>query len=138
MATHVELRAFTLLDSLQPVTIEADGSHLLRTWQRIQGKFPHLELELLHRETLLSVLAAESYPAAYHAVARQDFAGLLARIEIPVLVMAGEQDTLRSALEPAFERLQAGSKWLLPGAGTYICDTHAEVLARRVSLFFRE
>lgn len=120
---------------LKPFVLLADGEHLLGTWQRLRQRDPALPLELVQRELLLNQMAGAAAYQTYHAVFAQPFARQLASLDIPILVLCGENDTLRASLEPAYHLLRQGQMALIPGAGPYLCDTHPQVVAELVREF---
>lgn len=126
-----------LLTSLQPFAIAEDGSHLTATWQRIRRRDPDLGLAIVQRELLLTQAAGEVAQAAYHAVFAQPLGEQLAALDIPVLAMAGEHDTLRAGLEPALARLRQGAMQVIPDAGPYLCDRQPEAVADALRRFLR-
>lgn len=126
-----------LLATLQPFAVAEDGSHLTQTWARIRRRDPELPLPIVQREVLLTQWARDAAPAAYHAVFAQPFAQQLAALDIPVLVMAGERDTLRAGLEPSLARLRRGEALVIPDAGPYVCDRQPEAVAAALRRFFR-
>jgi pimeloyl-ACP methyl ester carboxylesterase len=85
---------------------------------------------------LLALQAEEQYAAAYGAVAEHDFEGQLVALQCPVLVMAGEHDSLRASLESAYAALQQGTMREIQRADTYVCDTHPQVIANILKDFF--
>jgi pimeloyl-ACP methyl ester carboxylesterase len=115
--------------SITPIVVQEDGAHLLTLWQRLRAKDATAPLSLTHREFLLNLHAGKRYHEAYLAVCEHDFNGQLAALNCPVLVMAGEHDTLAPSLEPAFAALRQGQMRRVPGANTYICDQFPEVVA---------
>lgn len=125
----------TLQAGLKPFTIDKAGSHFTTVWERLLRRDPALPLEIVHRETLLTLSAGEYAVQTYHAVFAQDFAGQLAALDIPVLVMTGEHDTLRTSLEPAFAQLKHGQMHLIPNGTTYVCDREPQVVARFIREF---
>jgi haloalkane dehalogenase len=116
--------------------LREDGSHLLAMWLRIRGKSPDVPLELSERETLLGLQAAEQYASAYRAVSDHDFERQLAALACPVLVMAGEHDSLRASLEPAYAALKNGTVRMIEGADSYVCDRQADVVATILREYF--
>ena len=120
---------------LKPFALTAEGEHLLGTWQRIRQRDPALPLEVVQRELLLNQMAGAAAYQTYHAVFAQPFAEQLAALDIPILVLSGEHDTLRPSLEPAYHLLHQGHKAIIPGAGPYLCDTHPQVVAELVREF---
>ncbi len=121
---------------LQPMEILANGRHLQQLWQHIQKKAPTASVELIQRETLLTLQAGKSYHEAYHAVFAQAVAEQLAALQCPTMVMAGEYDSLRASLEPAYDLLKQGSMQIIPRAGSFICDQQPQVIAEILSTFF--
>jgi pimeloyl-ACP methyl ester carboxylesterase len=124
--------------SLQAFRIADDGGHLVQAWERIRKRDSALALEIVHREVLLTQSAREAAQGAYQAVFDQPFGEQLAALEIPILVMAGENDTLRASLEPAFKLLRNGEQRVISGEGPYICDTNPLAVAEILKSFFKE
>ena len=108
--------------SLKPFAIAEDGSHLTQVWERIRKRDLSLPLDVVHREVLLTQSAREAAQAAFQAVFEQPFQSQLEALELPILVMAGEHDTLRASLESAYQALQNGRMRVMAGEGPYICD----------------
>ncbi len=124
--------------SLKPFALAEDGSHLTQVWERIRKRDSTLPLETVHREVLLTQSAREAAQGAYNAVFEQPFAEQLSALEIPILVMSGENDTLRASLEPAFSILKNGTMKVIPNQGPYICDQNPQAVAEILRLFFKE
>jgi len=115
--------------SLKPFAIAEDGSHLTQVWERIRKRDLTLPLETVHREVLLTQSAREAAQSTFQAVFEQPFTEQLSALEIPILVMAGEHDTLRASLEPAFSVLKNGTMKMIPNEGPYICDQNPQAVA---------
>jgi len=124
--------------SLKPFALAEDGSHLTHVWERIRKRDSALPLETVHREVLLTQSAREAAQGAYQAVFEQPFKVQLEALEIPILVMAGENDTLKASLEPAYEVLRNGEMRVVEGAGPYICDQNPQVVTEILRTFFKE
>lgn len=124
-----------LKKNVQPIKIEKDGSHLLKLWERLRAKDENADIYLTHREFLLNLHAGERYHEAYFAVFNHDFESQLAAVDCPVLVTAGDKDTLKDSLEPAYKALKNGKMRRLTG-NTYICDQSPEVMANLMIEFF--
>ncbi len=120
---------------VQPIVIKQDGSHLLELWERLKAKDENADLQLIHREFLLNLYAGERYHEAYHAVFNHDFETQLAGLDCPILVTAGDNDTLKDSLEPAFKVLKTGEMRRLIG-NTFICDQSPKVMANLMEEFF--
>jgi len=115
--------------SLKPFAIAEDGSHLTQVWERICKRDSALPLGTVHREVLLTQSAREAAQSAFQAVFDQPFSEQLSALEIPILVMSGENDTLRASLEPAFSVLKNGTMKVIPNEGPYICDQNPQAVA---------
>ena len=121
--------------SLKPIALAEDGSHLTHVWERIRKRDSALPLETVHREVLLTQSAREAAQGAYQAVFEQPLKVQLEALEIPILVMAGEHDTLRASLEPAYAILKNGTLKMIPGEGSYICDQNPQAVAEVIQTF---
>jgi pimeloyl-ACP methyl ester carboxylesterase len=124
--------------SLKPFALAEDGSHLTQVWERIRKRDPALPLETVHREVLLTQSARDAAQGAYHAVFEQPFKAQLESLDIPILVMAGENDTLKASLEPAYQLLRNGEMRVMAGEGPYICDQNPQAVAEILKSFFKE
>ena len=120
---------------VQPIVIKEDGTHLLNLWQRLRAKDENAKISLTHREFLLNLRAGERYHEAYHAVFNHDFETQLATLDCPILVMAGDNDTLKNSLDPSFKVLKNGEMRRVIG-NTYICDQSPKVVAEIIEEFF--
>ena len=119
-----------------PMELSEDGAHMMKTWERIRGRMPEsASVDLLHREAMLSIQAGQHYHETYHAVFAQDVETQLRAITCPVLMVAGEHDTLIDSLEPAHQLVPHSQKTVVSGASTYYCDTHAQLLAELLHTF---
>jgi pimeloyl-ACP methyl ester carboxylesterase len=121
--------------SLKPFAIAEDGSHLTQVWERIRKRDASLPLETVHREVLLTQSARGAAQGVYQAVFEQPFAEQLSTLEIPILVMAGEHDTLKASLEPAYQVLRNGKMRVMAGEGPYICDQNPQAVADVIKEF---
>ncbi len=133
-----EAQKNALQASLQPFALAEDGAHLVQAWQRIRGRDPALPLETVHREVLLTQSARQAAGRAYQAVFEQPFGEQLAALPMPVLVMAGENDTLRACLEPAYALLKQGAMKVIPHQGPYLCDQNPQAVADVIRNFLQE
>ncbi len=120
---------------LKEIRIADDGQHLVQVWDRIRKRDSALALEIVHREVLLTQSAREAAQGAYQAVFDQPFGEQLSSLEIPILVMSGEKDTLRASLEPAFTLLKNGEMKIIPNEGPYICDQNPQAVADVIQNF---
>ena len=121
--------------SLKPFAIAEDGSHLTQVWERIRKRDLSLPLDVVHREVLLTQSAREAAQAAFQAVFEQPFQSQLEALELPILVMAGEHDTLRASLESAYQALQNGRMRVMAGEGPYLCDQNPQAVADIIKEF---
>jgi haloalkane dehalogenase len=120
---------------VKQIFIKPDGSHLLDLWNRLRAKDENAEINLINREFLLNLYAGERYHEAYFAVFNHDFETQLATLDCPILVTAGDKDTLVNSLEPAYKVLKNGEMRRLVG-NTFICDQSPEVIAGLMEEFF--
>jgi haloalkane dehalogenase len=125
-----------LAAKVQPVVLDARGDYLGALWQRLRAKDPAAPIALTHREMILNLTAGERYHEAYEAVFTHDFESQLAAITCPVLVMAGDDDSLRESLAPACAALPRGEMRVVEGAGTYVCDRAPGAVAEILREFF--
>jgi pimeloyl-ACP methyl ester carboxylesterase len=121
---------------IQPIVVQEDGSHAGSLWARLRAKDPHAPLWLTQREFVLNLHVGARYHETYHAVFTHDFETQLAALACPTLVMAGDTDTLRDSLEPAYRALQHGFLRRVTG-NTYICDRDPDTVARIIRDFFQ-
>ena len=122
--------------NIAPIVVCEDGAHLTKLWTRLRMKDTTAPLTLTQREFLLNLYAGERYHEAYLAVCEHEFNAQLAALNCPVLVMAGEQDTLASSLDPSYAALKQGQMRRIPGANTYLCDRMPDKVAEIVREFF--
>lgn len=112
-------------------SIEQDrvGAHLAALWQRIAAKDGEAPLASPKREYAGAVLLGDRYRAAYAAVAAHPFAEQLVKLDCPILLMAGSNDSLRACLEPASEARPDAQVSEIAGGTTCACESHAPELA---------
>ena len=130
-----EVQINGLKASLKPFALAEDGSHLTHVWERIRKRDAALPLETVHREVLLTQAAREAAQGAYQAVFEQPLKAQLEALAIPILVMAGENDTLRASLEPAYQLLRNGTMRVIAGEGPYVCDQNPHAVADVIKEF---
>lgn len=124
--------------SLKPIALADDGSHLTQVWDRIRKRDSSLPLEIVHREVLLTQSAREAAQGTYQAVFEQPIQHQLSSLDIPILLMSGEHDTLRASLEPAYQLLKHGEMKVIPNQGAYICDQNPQAVADAIKSFLKE
>ncbi|MEM7117379.1 MAG: alpha/beta hydrolase [Chloroflexota bacterium] len=126
-----------LWSTLPQMTLDESGSVLGETWQRIRQKDKGASLALSLRETLLSLGLNGRYHAAYQAVFDHDFAHQIRTLTCPILLVAGEHDSLRHSLEPTHALASNSAIKILPNAGTYVCDKQPDIMTTLIHEFFR-
>ena len=124
--------------TLPKMTLDESGSVLAETWRRIRHKDQMAPLALSLREALLSLGLNGRYQAAYQAVFDHDFATLISTLTCPILLVAGEHDSLRHSLEPTHALASNSTIEILPNAGTYVCDKKPDVMANLLREFLIE
>jgi haloalkane dehalogenase len=118
------------------IPITADGSHFQAMWDRLGSKDTAAPLSVVLRETINGLQLGDRYPDAYGAVIDHDFRAAAAAIQCPALVFAGTLDPLFGQMDAACEQLQQGSKAIIDGAKTFVCETHTEEVAQLLRDFF--
>ncbi|MBL8099302.1 MAG: alpha/beta hydrolase [Anaerolineales bacterium] len=121
--------------SLKPIALTEDGSHLTQVWERIRKRDSSLPLDIVHREILLTQSAREAAQGAYQAVFDQPIQHQLSSLDIPILLISGEHDTLRASLESAYQLLKHGKMKVIPNEGPYICDQNPQAVADVIKEF---
>jgi pimeloyl-ACP methyl ester carboxylesterase len=121
--------------SLKPIALTEDGSHLTQVWERIRKRDSSLPLDIVHREVLLTQSARGAAQGTYQAVFDQPIQKQLSSLDIPILLISGEHDTLRASLEPAYQLLKNGEMKVIPNQGPYICDQNPQAVADVIKEF---
>ena len=121
--------------SLPQHTLTESGDFLLAEWQRMRHKDLTVPLTLSLREMMLSLGLNGRYQQAYEAIFNHDFATQLTALTCPILLMAGEHDSLIHSLEAAHALAHNSKIQHIPNAGTYICDQQPEVVAELIRSF---
>ncbi len=125
------------LPNLAPVEVmHPDGSHLWAMWARLRSKEINAPPEISTRELGLAFGASQHTKAAYQAVADQDFTAILKALSQPVLMFAGERDSLASALPDAAAARPNDPCVTLIDAGGYVCELKPELVAKMLTDFF--
>ncbi len=127
-----------LKTTLPEMTLDENGRFLQDIWRRLRNKNPEGSVTVTLRETITSLQCWGSYHEAYQAVFAQDFKQQLAGLSCPVLLMAGEYDSLFASLEPAAQLVQNGRSHTIADAGTYICDEQPQLVADLLRAYFLE
>jgi pimeloyl-ACP methyl ester carboxylesterase len=118
-----------LQQAVQPMVIQADGSHLMQIWRRVTRHDPVPSPALAHREVVDNLRAGERWHEAYVAVFTQDFPSLLAQVRCPTLLMCGADDLLKPYFPPACDALPYAQHVMVPGTTFAVDDYPAEVAA---------
>lgn len=120
-----------LRQTLLPIKLDEAGDFLLDTWKRLRQKESQVPLELTLRETLLTITAADHYPAAYRAVFDHPMGEQLSQLRCPTLLFAGTKDSLYASLEPTAACLPPDlprTVHHIPDSGSYICDEQPKLV----------
>ena len=134
-AFQVRLRRFHLKE---------DGSHLTEVWDDVtsrirEGLFPKPyakeALEIIEREVIWWLMAGERYHEGYVAIHLYNIMERLTFIQAPTLVMGGEQDRLRPALEPVATRIQRVRTRVVQGGSQFTTYDNPEALSREILNF---
>jgi haloalkane dehalogenase len=125
-----------MLPAMAPVVdIEASGAHLMAMWAKLRVKETAAPPALSTRELTLA-FAAQSTKQAYQAVADFDFLAALPRIKCPILLFAGQRDSLVDYLPAAQRAVPHASVMRIDDAGGYICDLRPQFVADLLVDFF--
>lgn len=125
-----------MLPAMAPVEMpEPTGDHLLRMWSKLRAKETTAPPALSTRELGLA-FSATSTRQAYQAVADYDFMHDLGAITCPLLLFAGERDSLASYLPAAAQAASHAKIVQIEDTGGYICDLKPELVARLLTDFF--
>jgi pimeloyl-ACP methyl ester carboxylesterase len=118
-----------MLPSMAPVVeAEASGAHLTSMWAKLRAKETSAPPALSTRELTLA-FSAQATREAYQAVADFDFLAALSHIACPLLLFAGERDSLIDYL-PAARNAAPNAKIIrIEDAGGYICDLRPDLVA---------
>lgn len=127
------------LPALAPVAEPAaDGSHFATLWSKLRSRETEAPPALSTREVGLAMAARASTHGAYQAVADEDFLARLAAITQPLLMFAGERDSLAYAL-PLARATAPGARCLdLEDAGGYVCEMRPGLVADLIDQFLAE
>jgi pimeloyl-ACP methyl ester carboxylesterase len=126
----------TILPAMAPVAVpQPDGSHLTALWGKLRAKETSAPPALSTRE-LAAALSAVSTKEAYQGVADYDFLGALPKIACPLLMFAGQRDSLIDYF-PAAQAAAPHAKIItIEDAGGYICDLRPDFVAQLLVDFF--
>lgn len=127
------------LPALAPVAEPAaDGSHFATLWAKLRSKETEAPPALSTREVSLAMAARASTRSAYQAVADEDFLARLAAITQPLLMFAGERDSLAYALPLARATAPLARCLDLEDAGGYVCEMRPRLVADLIDHFLAE
>lgn len=124
------------LPGLAPVAEPvADGSHFATLWAKLRSKETEAPPDLSTREIGLAMAARASTRSAYQAVADEDFLTRLAAITQPLLMFAGDRDSLAYALPLARTAAPQAQCLELADAGGYVCEMRPDLVAGLITSF---
>lgn len=125
-----------MLPAMAPVEMpEANGDHLNRMWTKLRSKETNAPAALSTRELGLA-FSATATAATYQAVADYDFMADLSLIKCPLLLFAGDRDSLAGYLPCAAAAAPSAKIVTIDNAGGYICDLRPDLVAHLLSGFF--
>jgi haloalkane dehalogenase len=125
-----------MLPAMAPVEQpQPDGAHLARMWAKLRSKETNAPPELSTREVGLA-FSASSTRAAYQGVADYDFMADLATLTCPLLLFAGDRDSLVDYLPAAAQAAPHATIVKVEDAGGYICDLRPQFVASLLTDFF--
>lgn len=97
-----------------------DGSHLLKTWERVDSQGTQWELTELHGQVLDAIRSYEGRIQIYTCVFSHPAIELLGKVTCPVLGLCSEQDMLYSYLPRVKEAVSNLYDTVLNNANTKI------------------
>lgn len=125
-----------MLPNIAPVAqADSSGTHLSSLWAKLRSKEVNAPPSLSTREVALA-LQSLSTKQAYQAVADFDFLAALPKIKCPILLFAGERDSLVDYLPAAQDALPSARVLRIDDAGGYICDLRPQLVATLLRDFF--
>jgi pimeloyl-ACP methyl ester carboxylesterase len=131
-----EVRPQKIATSAQPATIDPDGSHLQRAWQRVAaGMQGWATVEQIHRSVVDTLKAGPTFYYAYLAVFTQDVRTRIPHITAPTLLISGETDLFverQEQLRPLFRQAET---YVFRGAGALTMIQRPDEFCRVVSEF---
>ena len=133
-----EQEARRRLSMILPLDISDDGTSLTLKWDYRTGVAAagsNASLEDLCRELSWRLRAEARFMEGPRAVFGYDMASRLPSIEAPTLVVAGEHDWLREAVEPTALLVRNSRQHIIPGGTNRIEIQHAPELARVIRQF---
>jgi len=113
----------------KPFEPKADGSHLAKMWAYIGEIGPTIPLDVRHRELVDTARAWSGHIKVYTRIWDQDFAGLFAKVDMPLLIMCGKGDVLWPVFERAKETRPDAKVAELGGSNFQTDEVPGEVAA---------
>ena len=128
----------TRLATEQPPVFDLEGDVVGKWWRSFaQLAGPERAVEIAARSTAEMLLPGPLLPYAHNAVGNADHDALLARLERPLLAIAGRHEMLHAESRRAAEV----SPWVtfveLGDAGTYAADEEPDALVAAIDEFLR-
>ena len=120
------------------MAIKADGSHLMKIWERVVGLDPDHSPGLCHREATDTLRAGERWHEAYIAVYNQDSYGVYRKIKCPMLLLCGTNDPLFGFFKAVGDAYPNSKSSVLENCGTYALDNCTERIVVEIREFLNE
>ena len=124
--------------AIDPMVIQADGSHLMKIWDRVVGLDPDHPPELCHREAIDTLRAGGRWHEAYIAVFLQNSCDLFSKVKCPMLLLCGDNDVLFPYFKPVCDAYPKAKSAVLTGGGTYAPDNCAAHIVEEIRAFLQE
>ena len=127
----------TLLDATQKSSLAGTADEIRRElrepnaaalWQRLRAKDPAASDAIVRREMANAFRIGSAYADSYDAVIAHDMAAALDAVECPALAVAGSEDPLIDSLDATLRRVQNGRRAEIPGARSFVCETHCSAV----------
>jgi pimeloyl-ACP methyl ester carboxylesterase len=114
---------------------ELTGEYLLETWRFLASHGAARRLEVIHRELLDHVRAWRTRAMTYDLVWFQDFAGYLAQVPCPLLLMCSDDDLLWPFFSRAQEIRPDAQVVVMHGASNFAADYQPDLVAKALLTF---
>ena len=129
-------RAHRMAHFAPPLPLQADGSHLQRIWDRIQGEYPWIDPALATHLAADFLAAGPDFAQSYRAIWRYDLAHhARAGTGCPTLLLGGSADRIAFMHARAVALLPNAESLVLNGATDFVAEQAPVQLARPVQDF---
>jgi pimeloyl-ACP methyl ester carboxylesterase len=115
---------------------DPEGQYLLETWRYVGGLGGSADLKLQHREVVANLRAYASRAVLFASVWDVDYARLLERVEVPILLLCSSDDVLIECHNKA-HALRPDARVSLVGGYNYQTDLDVSGCAAAIRAFLQ-